>query len=99
MIEILLYAQKILEDNQIKYWIDCGSLLHLYRDGYLPKDDIDFCLLYNEYDKVKEILLKHSSEFDFIHFRSKEITIKYKGIKCDFIFGEIKEENFYQEPE
>jgi hypothetical protein len=94
MEELLRFIKNLLDKNKITYWLDCGSLLHLYRDGYLPQDDIDFCLVMDEYEKTKKMLLDNIKEFEHINVRTKELSIKRKGIKCDFIFGEIKEDKF-----
>jgi phosphorylcholine metabolism protein LicD len=39
----------ILEDAQVDYWMDSGSLLGLVREGHLLEDDldIDIGVLYN----------------------------------------------------
>ena len=95
MIHKIQTIKTLLENNNISYWLDCGSLIHLYRDGYLEKDDVDFGVLIEDYNRLIEILNQNKSLFEMIHIRNKEISIRYLGIKFDFLMYEIHEEEIY----
>jgi hypothetical protein len=98
MIEVIGEIKKLLEDNNIEFWLDCGALLHLYRDKTMDRDDIDFCLMMSEYDKTLALVKELIKTPDICKLRviwDKEISIRYKEIQFDFIFCEIKEEILY----
>jgi hypothetical protein len=95
MINTLTFLKRILDESKIEYWLDFGCLLHLYRDNELSKDDVDFGLKLENYNKLKEILEKNKSYFEMIHYRDKEISIRINNIKFDFIFFKQKENDLY----
>ncbi len=57
--EALKAVTKILEKNNIIYWIDCGTCLGAYRyGGFIPwDDDIDLSILLPDHENVKRLLL------------------------------------------
>ena len=47
----------LFNKTDIYYWLDQGTLLRIYRDGYLPeKDDIDISTLYFETKKIEQVI-------------------------------------------
>lgn len=52
---------KICSENNIKYWADSGTLLGAVREGgMIPHDDdIDVCILEEDYEKLSMILKDH----------------------------------------
>ena len=54
-LERLYNFSQLLSQNNIKHWLDWGSLLHGYSDKELHDDDVDFGLLKQDWDKVKQV--------------------------------------------
>lgn len=59
-IEALRHMVKLLEENGIAYWLDCGTCIGAYRyGGFIPWDvDIDIAILCPDSDNVKRVLLQ-----------------------------------------
>lgn len=85
MINKLAYIQSLLIEANVVYWFDCGNLLKWYRDKEIDKSDIDFGVLLNNYSRIQDVLEKYKSNFEMIHYRDKEISLRYLGTKFDFI--------------
>ncbi len=95
MIHKIKTIKKILEEANVTWWMDCGSLIHLYRDGYIEKDDVDFGVLIEDFDKLLSTLEKNRHLFEMIHVRNKEISIRYLGVKFDFLMYEPHGNDIY----
>lgn len=56
--ELLKEMVKLLKENQIPFWVDCGTCLGTYRyGGAIPWDgDIDIAILYPDFDNVMHAL-------------------------------------------
>lgn len=59
-IEALRQIVKLLEENQIVYWLDCGTCIGAYRyGGFIPWDvDIDIAIIQADSENVKRALLQ-----------------------------------------
>jgi len=93
----------LLENNKIKYWLMCGTLLGAIRDkNFLPcdKKDTDIAVLAEDYWKVrsildKEHLKKNFLQYNFIWRREISVSDLENKYKVDIFFMEKDGENFY----
>lgn len=76
-LEILKYIHELCEKNNIKYFLDYGTLLGAVRHkGFIPwDDDTDISLAREEFEKLYDVLKKENHE----HFKliSNEIDSRY----------------------
>jgi len=73
-VEGLYNISKLLAEENVKHWLDWGTLLHAYRDGKLDyntltgeslgDNDMDIGLLRQDYSKVLEIFQKNNVSHD-----------------------------------
>lgn len=68
MLEMLSFIDKICLENQITYWLDCGTLLGAVRhEGFIPwDDDTDICMPVKDAKCFKDIMLKKYSKGEFV---------------------------------
>lgn len=97
-LEILLEFDRICRENNIKYQLFAGSLLGAVRHkGFIPwDDDIDVCMLREEYDKFLKIIDKNlSKKYFFQTYKTdREYMNKFSKIrKNNTIFMEKLVEN------
>ena len=66
-IEILDYVSQFCEENEINYWLDCGTLLGAVRhEGYIPwDDDIDIAMHRSDYNKFLRYFPQKSNDSKF----------------------------------
>ena len=64
MLRLLKIIDKICIDNNIRYWIDGGSLIGVLRhDGFIPwDDDLDISMLKKDYIKLIEALTQYKKD-------------------------------------
>ena len=73
-IDILKHVSIFCEQNNIKYWITCGTLLGAVRHGgYIPwDDDIDIGMLREDYEKFCLIFNSNSNRYKLLDYRLDE---------------------------
>ena len=87
-LKIALEIDRICRENNINYLMDAGTLLGAVRHkGFIPwDDDLDICMLREDYDKFAEIA---KTELDSKYFYQDVNTDKNYGL-C---FAKIRENN------
>lgn len=82
LVEALLELKLILEENNISYWLDSGTLLSCYRNkSFLPwDDDVDIGMLYTDFMKIKHLIAQSNKIFLRLHVgvRTNSGNITYK---------------------
>lgn len=88
MLEILIEVDRICMKNNIEYWLADGTLLGAVRHrGFISwDDDIDICMLKEEYNKFLEIAPKELKEKFFLQ------TSKYDK-NYNFLYPKIRDRN------
>lgn len=67
--ELLVVLHEICEKNNIRYWLDFGTLLGAHRhNGFIPwDDDIDVCIPMEDYKRLIPILNDYCKQEDNSH--------------------------------
>ena len=93
----------VCKQNNLKYWLDFGTLLGAVRHkGFIPwDDDIDTSMLRDDYDKIIDAFKSSSRNSDIYaeYTRTGGCTcqyfIKVKHKKCPYIFVDIFPWDYY----
>lgn len=84
-LEILCSVASFCDLNDIRYWIDSGTLLGAVRHrGYIPwDDDIDVGMLREDYDKFSSIFNKDQNKYKFVCYENTNEFYLPHGKVCD----------------
>ncbi len=68
MLEMLKFFDSVCKNNNLRYWIDSGTLLGAVRHGgFIPwDDDIDVCMMREDAMLIKKMYLKESISNEFV---------------------------------
>jgi hypothetical protein len=86
---------ELLAQLNITYWLDFGCALKWHRDKQLDESDIDFGIMIDDYDKLKEVIEQNKDKFEKINYRTREISLRFNGVKFDFICFVKKDNDIY----
>ncbi|MDD3668866.1 MAG: LicD family protein [Alphaproteobacteria bacterium] len=80
-VALLNYFDQICKKHNITYWIDSGTLIgHIRHNGFIPwDDDIDICMMRDDYEKLFNILDDEFSQNGFKYARSEITRLYYKN--------------------
>ena len=84
-LEILDAATSFCEQNGIRYWLDCGTLLGAIRHkGYIPwDDDVDLGMLREDYDRFLTLFNRENSKYKFVCIENSPDFYLAHGKVCD----------------
>ena len=91
--------KSILDELNVKFWIDGGTCLGAYRDKDFcegDEDDIDLCCTYDNIGQ-KENIVKLAKEkgFELWHNWQMEIALTKNGSKVDIFFYKKQGEEYF----
>lgn len=86
MLNALKELDAICQKNDIKYWIDAGTLLGAVRHkGFIPwDDDIDICMSRSDYNKLVELSRTYFNDSYEFHFSMDDPYCANINIPCKF---------------
>ena len=84
MLEILEVVAKVCNENNIPYWLECGTLLGAYRhSGFIPwDDDIDIGMLRSDFEKFNSLPQTAFPEGFFLQNTKTDVNYFKKNIPC-----------------
>jgi len=100
---LLLELDYVCKKNNLKYWLDGGTLLGAIRHkGYIPwDDDIDTAMMREDYEKVVDAFNLSSKNPDIFagYYRNpiypSQCFIKVQHRKCSYLFVDIFPWDYY----
>ncbi|SHE37108.1 LicD family protein [Clostridium fallax] len=92
---------KVCEKYNLNYWVEGGTLLGTIRHkGFIPwDDDIDVCMVREDYNKFLEIANKEFNGNIFVQSYKTEEEVKYNWVKLrskKFILVENEDAEYHQ---
>ncbi len=93
MVDILIHVDKICRKNDLKYWLDSGTLLGAVRHkGFIPwDDDLDICMPVEDYDKFLEIAQNELPDYMFVQTKKTDKYYKRDFAKIRSNKGKVVE--------
>jgi len=91
---VLLKAKDALEEIDVHFWLDFGTLLGVYRDGKLigHDTDVDIAIFLKDYSpKIEEAMQKHG--FSYTH--RIDIDNGTKALEQSFAYKDVAIDIFY----
>jgi len=88
-IEALKQVCKVLDNQNIEYWLDMGTLLGAIRNGKIIEwdSDIDLSAWYKNYLKIASACIRLTDDGFEVHFRTRsEIAIKKNNCRISINF-------------
>lgn len=79
MTELLIFFDGFCQDNELRYWLDFGTLLGAARHGgFIPwDDDVDVMMPFEDFNKLKRIMLQHNGIYHDIVLQCNETDSGY----------------------
>ena len=95
MLDILIEIDKICKKNNIKYWIDSGTLLGAVRNkGFIPwDDDLDITMTLEDYKKFCKIAYSELPQDMFLQNSDTDKAFPYDFTKVRSSRGKIVEKH------
>lgn len=93
MLEMLKFVDSFCKENDIKYWLEGGTLLGAMRHGgFIPwDDDTDICMTYSDAEKFKRLMIERKPHPDFV-IQCHETDPTYYGFW--YVLRDLKSEYF-----
>ena len=84
-IKLMAKLDKLLTNNNIRYWINYGALLGAYTRGrFIPwDDDIDICILRDDLDKLLEIMKEETGYRVMLVYDRYAFVTQYRFCAAD----------------
>ena len=96
MLDELIEVDRICKKYNISYWLDSGTLLGAVRHkGFIPwDDDIDICMLQEDYEKFFSIAKKELNDKYFLQVKETDEMTTSPYMKVRHRDSILIEENF-----
>lgn len=81
-VAILQHFSMVIKQYKLRWWLDSGTLIgHVRHNGFIPwDDDIDICMMRDDYEKLPEILSKSFATDGFFFRVGEIIRLYYKNL-------------------